>query len=82
MRQGVGGAEGGHARIGDIGVEYAQVAFSSVESESVALVVPAARVPAGAPSERTGGVVSTVVVYLFRRYCSACWRSASESARL
>ena len=39
-------------------VEYLQVAFSLVARESVALVVPEARVPVGDPEERTGGVVS------------------------
>ena len=39
-------------------VAYRQVAFSSVLRLSVACVVPAARVPLGAPLLRTGGVVS------------------------
>lgn len=39
-------------------VPYLQVAFSSVVTESVAMVVPEGKEPEGAPAERAGGVVS------------------------
>ena len=44
-------------------VEYLHVADSFVARERVTLVVPAAKVPAGQPEERPGGLVSDGTVH-------------------